>query len=89
MEEKNTIIKELVPMFAKARAEGLWFYCKYQDIWFSPSELKAENDKGRFILGSVNWTLRDPIERLKQLNNLIISTEAEKKRFEGRMHGFN
>ena len=89
MDEKNAVLAGLVPMFAKARAEGLWFHCGYQDLWFSPDELDAANKEGRFIWGAVNWTLRDPRERLEQLKNAIVSAEAAKAQFMARMQGSN
>lgn len=62
-ENANEILKELEPLFKKAEKYGLWFYCNYQDLWFSPNELREEHKNGKFIWGSVNWKLRDPIER--------------------------
>lgn len=85
--DENAVLAGLTPMFAKARAEGLWFHCGYRDIWFSPDELDAANKEGRFIWGAVNWTLRDPRERLEQLKNAVVSAEAEKARFTERMQG--
>lgn len=51
-------------MFDEARKEGLWLYCSYQDLWFSPDELEAAQAEGRFRWGRTNWTLRDPKEKL-------------------------
>lgn len=61
MTEKEAVFNSLKPLFKKAREEGLWFHCGYQDLWFSPDELeKMQTEEGRFIWGAVNWTLRNP-----------------------------
>jgi hypothetical protein len=86
VDKKTAILAELKPMLEKARAEGLWFYCEYQDLWLSPEELVAANEECRFVWGRVNWTLRDPSERLKQLNAAIISATDARNRFAARMH---
>lgn len=65
MSETDTILAGLRPLFEKARREGLWFYCNYQGLWFTPDELAAEQRRGSFIWGAVNWQLRDPKEKLE------------------------
>lgn len=59
--------KQLADLIDKAESEGKWLHSRYQDIWFSPAALRAENAKGRFVWGTVNWTLRDPKEKLARL----------------------
>jgi hypothetical protein len=56
--------KLMQPLFEEARRTGLWFHCSYQDLWFSPDELRSEHAKGSFRWGPSNWTLRDPKEML-------------------------
>lgn len=50
----------------KAKAEGKWLWCHYQDIWFSPAQLREQNANGKFRWGAVNWKLRDPQERVAE-----------------------
>ncbi len=58
-------IRELmVPMFAEAREKGLIFYTSYQGLYFTPDELEAAQDSGRFLWGPVNWQLRMPSQRI-------------------------
>ena len=59
------ILETLAPMFDRAERNGLWFFSPYQQLWFSPAQLKAEHAKGRFIWGPVNWQLRMPHERVE------------------------
>lgn len=66
-ERTEMILKELEPLFKRARVEGLWFWTSYQDLWFSPDDLEERQREGRFIWGAVNWKLRDPMERLKEM----------------------
>jgi hypothetical protein len=60
-------MKELDNLIEQAKREGKWLYCCYQQLWFSPDELRAENEQGRFRWGTVNWQLRDPVEKLEQM----------------------
>lgn len=66
MTETQTILAGLRPLFEQARREGKWFWCAYQDLWFSPDDLERQQAKGSFIWGAVNWQLRDPREKLAQ-----------------------
>jgi hypothetical protein len=63
------IAKALEPLFTTAKLNGLWFFTRYQQLWFSPEELYRENKSGRFLWGPSNWELRDPKERLEQLRS--------------------
>lgn len=68
---------EMAPLFAQAKAEGKWFWCHYQDLWFSPDQLRAEHATGRFRWGAVNWKLRDPQERLNEAMDRHRAASAE------------
>lgn len=61
--ERELILKSLEPLFETAERYGLLFYCSYQNLWFTPEELRKEQWKGRFIWGACNWKLRKPYER--------------------------
>ena len=61
---------DLEAMFKEADETGKWFWCHYQDLWFSPDKLRKEQAEGRFRWGAVNWKLRDPAER-------VLETEAK------------
>lgn len=54
-----------------ARIKRLWLWCRYQDLWFSPDELKAANDDGRFIWSAVNWEMRSPAEHIEEMDRKI------------------
>ncbi|ATF13594.1 hypothetical protein A616_16890 [Brevibacillus brevis X23] len=72
-------------MFEEAEAKKLWFYCSYQGLWFSPSELKQAQNEGRFLWGAVNWQLRDPNEKLAEMQLQQQSLSKEIERFKGRI----
>lgn len=74
-------------LFEKARKDGLWFHCSYQDLWFTPDQLEAEQKAGRFRWGRVNWTLRDPHERLEQAHHRRDAAQSEVNRIERLMRG--
>jgi len=61
-------------LIAKAEAEGLWLYCHYQDLWWSPAELRADNVIGRYRWGPQNFRLRDPREYLDGLKDAVDRT---------------
>lgn len=63
----------------KAEREGKWLHCYYQDLWFSPADLRKQQAAGSFRWGPVNWTLRDPAERVTQAKK---EAEAAALRYE-------
>ncbi len=69
MTEREEILASLAPLFAEAERCGLWFHCNYQDLWFSPKDLRASQAKGNFVWGPVNWKLRDPKELGRKLKD--------------------
>lgn len=71
MDERANILASLAPLFDKARAEGLWFWSSYQDMWFSPDELAKLQAQGSFVWGVANWKLRDPHEYLAEANERV------------------
>ena len=83
--EAKKVMESLKPMFKEAKAKKLWFYTNYQQIWFSPDELAAENKRGKFMWGAVNWELRDPIDGLKDLDGKIAAAQDERDRFAARL----
>lgn len=74
---RASILENLAPLFQKAEREGLWFYCSYQQLWFTPAELREQHKKGRFIWGPVNWQLRMPRERLEEAQRKADAAMAE------------
>ncbi len=77
-DQRESILIDLAPLFEEAAAKGLWFYCSYQGLWFSPQQLADKHAEGKFIWGAVNWRLRDPAERLHEL---LKEKEAAEKAF--------
>lgn len=71
---------ELEAHIAKAEAEGKWLWCHYQDIWFSPAQLRAHIKNGQFRWGAVNWKLRDPQEYIEAANKRASLSKAEAAR---------
>jgi len=62
----NEIRESIEALIQEAERKGLWLHCYYQDIWRSPQQLREANAKGQFLWGPVNWSLRDPKERLDE-----------------------
>ncbi len=69
--------QDLADLIVRARREGKWLWCHYQNLWFSPDQLAAENAKGSFVWGVCNWELRDPIERLREAESNVTRAETE------------
>ena len=90
-DEKEEILKGLEPLFKQAEQEGKWFYISYQQLWFSPQELRKEQAAGSFVWAACNWKLRDPYVALQGLDQKIADARKDKLEFENRMKlaGFN
>lgn len=78
-------ISEMDRMYEEAWVEGLWFFCIYDQFWFSPDELAAEQAKGNFLWLPSNWKLRDPKERLAELDREMVEAEQRRDEFVIRM----
>jgi hypothetical protein len=76
-DDPKEILASLEPLFKEAEEKKLWFHCNYQDMWFSPKELRAAHAEGRLIWGPVNWRLRDPYARLWQIADEVKKLTAE------------
>ena len=87
MSEADKINEGLKPMFKEAKEKGLWFYCSYQGMWYSPEDLKKKQAEGQFMWGAVNWRLRDPKEKVTQLENSVKSAINELDNFKKRISG--
>jgi hypothetical protein len=72
-------------MFQEAEEKRLWFWSRYQDLWFSPAELRAQHQRGSFRWGHENWKLRDPTELLADLSAKQVALSVEIRRLEFRM----
>lgn len=67
MNDKQEILESLAPLFKAADQNGLWFFSRYQGLWFSPDDLRKAQQKDKFVWGAVNWELRNPNEKIKEL----------------------
>lgn len=76
-------------LFTRARTEGLWFHGRHQDLWLSPDELQAEQKKGQYLWGAVNWELRNPVEMVEAAKAKVFSAEKELKEARSRVFGPN
>lgn len=85
----DEITQGLAPMFAEAKKNGLWFHCNYQDLWFSPEELKEYQADGKFRWGAVNWKLLNPSVQLEYLDQKIRNAIKERESFKKRMDLYN
>jgi len=66
----QAIIASLAPLFAEAKAKGLWFFHHAPDgeeIWCSPEYLQLQQSKGSLILAPEHWELRNPVGYMKKL----------------------
>lgn len=74
------VMPELNALIDKAEAEKKWLWCNYQDIWFSPAQLREANAKGGFRWAAVNWKLRDPQERIDEADRRAADAANEAAR---------
>jgi len=82
--EEMALREDLAALCDEAERAGLWLNCSYQDLWFSPAELRAEHTRGKFLWGRVNWHLRDPKEHLEPLDQKNQNAASERQRFSNR-----
>ena len=73
--------KEMNAMIDRAEKEKLWLRSLYQDMWFSPAELREQQAKGLFRWGVVNWELRDPKEHLAELQRIWVDAKKDYDEF--------
>lgn len=72
------IENDMKKLFERAEKEGLWFYFRYQDMWFSPRELREEQERGNFLFGQVNWDLRDPQDEISRIDARIQALKEQR-----------
>lgn len=79
--ENGDILEKADPMIRNAEKQGLWFYKKFNkfpffEIWLSPKEFREIISSGRkwFL---VNWSLRNPEERIYELQGSIQAMTEE------------
>lgn len=84
-EQRAAIIADMEPLIAEAKNKRWWFKSHYQDIWFSPDELRAAMQEGRFVWGPTNWSMSDPRNMLSELQRRIVDLNAEYLRCERRL----
>ena len=72
-------------MIDEAEKAGLWMYCQYQGLWFSPQELRQAQSVGKFRWGPVNWQARDPKEKAEELERAVASAIRDRDDFANRL----
>ena len=70
--------KDLYNLIQKAITERKWLWCSHQNMWFTPEILLQENRNGKYIWGINNWILRDPLERLAEVDIRVRSAIVER-----------
>ena len=76
---------DMVEMFEEADAHGVWFQYLDRELWFSPHELAAHQRAGSMRGGKALFRLRDPLCRLKELQNNVARAQLDLKEFVARM----
>lgn len=75
----------LEPLIQQAEREGKLLESTYQNIVFTPAELRRANAEGKFRWGPVNWRLVTKQEYLAgfdaSVQNAIAARDAAYKRF--------
>ena len=88
MKAEEITFETLDQMIAEAEATGMVLNSTYQNLWFTPAELRKENANGRFRWGPVNWELHRPEEHTVELINAVKSAEDNLSNWHDRLsHG--
>ncbi len=85
MSAKGPLLRSLAPLFKKAEDHGLWFHSRYQDLWFSPSELRHEHENDRLLFSAENWQLKNPQLQIDYLESKVRSAEKDLENFKRRV----
>ena len=76
---------EMTAMFEEARAKGLWFFCHYQQIWWTPDELEDQQSRGNFRWAAKNFKLRHPLELQRELIKELSDKQEDLEKFYARL----
>ncbi|MDR3585243.1 MAG: hypothetical protein P4L59_07970 [Desulfosporosinus sp.] len=85
MDETKLVLNSLKPLFETAEKEGLWFHQIYQDMWFSPKELRKYHAIRKYVWGPANWALISPYEKLRDLEKKRANIDISIKEFRTRI----
>jgi hypothetical protein len=77
-DDVSNYAKHIAPLFAEAHTKGLWFYHIHTNLWFSPRELEAAQQEGKHRWAAASWQLRDPHERIAELDLRIALCQQER-----------
>lgn len=75
---KGEVAELLEPLIQQAEREDKLLHCSYQDLTFTPAELRARNAEGRFLWGPVNWTLWSVATYLAGYDTALASAKRER-----------
>lgn len=81
----SALAAELAPLFEIAERDVLWFFARYNSLWFRPDELRAHQARGKFLLQPEMWQLRCPFERLAEIDAEITRKQHEREKFAERI----
>lgn len=67
--QAKAILDDLEGLIREAERGGFLLHSKSMvgEFWFTPQELREENQNGRFIWSRVNWNLCRPIEHIEDM----------------------
>lgn len=85
MESREEILRSLEPLYAKAVSERLIFWCRYQDLHFTPRELREAQAAGRYVWGAGNWELVEPGARIRELEDKVERARSAAANFRERL----
>ena len=73
--EMKLIEGGLYDLADEAEMKRLWLFCSYQQLWFSPQEIREKCKRGE-PFSKQNWSLRDPNELLEEIDREIKEMET-------------
>lgn len=81
----KTIKAALKTLIARARKEKQWLYLPKGDVWLAPGELERRIALNMLLHPVTDWELRDPKERLDELDEEIQLAVKRRENFRVRM----
>lgn len=75
------IVEPLMKLVDEAKQKKMYLYLTPHNRWFSPDDLEGGILNGYYIYTSDLWTIRNPVERIDEMENEVIKIKKELREF--------
>jgi len=86
---RQDVRDECEPLIAQAERDGMWLWCHYQSIWFTPADLRAQQANQKFLWSVDQFHLRSPDEYIEQYEEKVATADELLKRARDKFNAWN